>query len=157
MATQILLDPRQSLAISYYKDPKSVTFANLYGSLRKAGFDKEYAKSIHGRKPKWLTTHLVTDVANIIQSEENIREAVNMEIDLSDVKKMTKTEVDMYGKKIDVSKFILTTLGSSKYGKDADDKAQGTQIQVNVMTYKDKEPIATVEVNEGQGEPSQGA
>lgn len=51
-------DPRQSLFLSYYLDPKSDTFSNALQSGLKAGFTEEYSTNLLSLMPKWLSETL---------------------------------------------------------------------------------------------------
>ena len=51
----IKLKPKQKLAISYWTDPESETFGNLYASCIKAQFRPSYALNITHLKPHWLS------------------------------------------------------------------------------------------------------
>lgn len=47
-------DPRQSLFLSNYLDPKSETFSNCLQSALKAGYSQEYAENITAKTPAWF-------------------------------------------------------------------------------------------------------
>lgn len=54
-ANQYRLDPRQSLFIAYYLDPKSQSFGNAKKSAILAGYDEKYADNIMSIMPVWLS------------------------------------------------------------------------------------------------------
>ena len=51
-------DPRQSLFLEAYLDPKSKTFSNAYQSALTAGYEDEYAKTILSQDLDWLSENL---------------------------------------------------------------------------------------------------
>lgn len=53
-ANQWVADPRQTLFLTYYLDPKSPTFSNALQSGLKAGFEESYAMNILDKMPNWL-------------------------------------------------------------------------------------------------------
>lgn len=53
-----ILDPRQSLFLSIYMDPKSPTFSNALQSALRAGYSQEYAENITAQMPVWLSENL---------------------------------------------------------------------------------------------------
>lgn len=129
-----ILDPRQSLAISYYKDPKSETFGNLMRSLLKAGYDEAYSRSIHSRKPEWLTENTVNDVQAVVTAENNLRELNEYKLPPSKIK--TKRDIELGKMKVDVSKFILKTQARAKYSEDKE--LQTPNVQINIVNYNEK-------------------
>ncbi len=54
-ANQHKLDPRQSLFIAYYLDPKSQSFGNATESALLAGYEEEYARVVLSKMPDWLS------------------------------------------------------------------------------------------------------
>jgi hypothetical protein len=63
-ANQYRPDPRQSLFLSYYLDPKSKTFSNALQSALKAGYEQEYAESITAKMPTWLSNALEKPISD---------------------------------------------------------------------------------------------
>lgn len=51
-------DPRQTLLLQYYLDPKSDTFSNYAKSGVKAGYSKEYSENLSSSMPKWLSENI---------------------------------------------------------------------------------------------------
>ena len=126
-----LIDPRQTLALNNYTNPKSPTFANLSQSLQKAGFAKSYAITIADRKPEWLTSNLIHDIELIQKAEKNLHKYANMIIADEDKNAIDKSRIQ-----VDVSKFILKTLAKQKYSENGEDK-QPQNIQINMINYND--------------------
>lgn len=134
------IDPRQALAVTSYKDPKSDTFGNLAGSLRKAGYSATYINSFSGRSPKWLTTNL-KDTVNMVQSaERNLKRYAKMTVDLD-----TPRGVDLAKLQVDVSKFIAKTLAKDKY----DENSESNAPEVNVKIVQYGGTVTDVEIDKG--------
>ena len=123
-----ILDPRQSLALAGYTNPKSDTFGDLKNSLIVAGFDDQYADSIHGRNPKWLTDNLKTTVDMVKRAEKNLVKYNTIEVKLN-----SKLNVDIAKLQVDVSKFILKTLARQKYSEEKEQFEPN--VQINVVNY----------------------
>ena len=123
-----IIDPKQSNAVSNYKNPKSVTFGNLYQSLLKAGYAETYCKSIYDRIPAWFSQSIVNTVENVVQADKNIKKYLNYDIDLEDPK---PKDMDIMKIQADLSKFVT----KSKYGVEEDDSKPN--VQINIVNYHD--------------------
>lgn len=128
-----VLDPRQQLATSYYKDPKSPTFGNLKRSMMRAGFAEKYATSTYAKKIDWIVQARNT-VHMIEKSEKNLTKVLEYPIDFED---KTKFNSDMIKNTINVSMFALKSLASAKYNEE--EKEQKPNVQINILNYNDKE------------------
>lgn len=93
-------DPRQTLFLVNYLDPKSETFSNALQSALKAGYTQEYAENITHKMPDWLTEK-VGDGYLIKKAEENLKEFLEEKKD----KRL----------KADLTKFVLERLNKNKY------------------------------------------
>ena len=117
-ANQYKPDPRQTLFLSYYLDPKSETFSVAYQSAIKAHYKKEYAESLTALMPKWLS-EIIGDNYLIKKAEGNLKDFLEMDITNTGTTKSGEIyEYDDTGKlkvKADVSKFILERLNKKKY------------------------------------------
>jgi hypothetical protein len=140
MSSITIPNPQQEQALSFYKNPNSDTFGNLKQSLLKAGFKESYVTSIYTDKPKWITDNVSNTVSMIQQAEKNLQEYTSEQIDKND---KSKANLDFMKIQLDASKFILKTLGRSKYN-DNEDKAD-TQVQVNIVQYGADKPTIEVE------------
>lgn len=127
-----ILDPRQTKALAYYKDPTSETFADLKNSMIKAGFTPNTSTSVHSQKPAWLTKNLKSDVETIKQAEGNLRKYNSIKVDIMGD---NKNAIDIAKLQVDVSKFILKTLAKQKYS-DNEDKTL-PDVQINIVNYND--------------------
>lgn len=121
-ANQYKPDPRQSLFLQYYLDPKSKTFSNALQSALKAGFEQEYAENITGQMPTWLSENLGKN--NRLEKAEKVFD------DTLGYSVETEQGIDtnLLRIKSDVAKFIASTIGKDKgystrqevTGKDGD-------------------------------------
>jgi hypothetical protein len=130
----MLIDPRQSATLAGYKDPKSETFANLYRSALKAGYDDKYASNLSAMRPTWLMDNIVADVKAVVTAENNLRELNEYKLPPSKIK--TKRDVELGKMKVDVSKFILKTQARSKYSEDKE--LATPNVQINIVNYNEK-------------------
>lgn len=117
-ANQHKPDPRQSLFLSLYLDPKSKTFSNAMTSAIKAGYDPDYARQIMGQMPTWLNEKLQNNML-VEKAEKNVATFLDME---TINKKLTEDgEVVQFDDaalmriKADVTKFVLERLAKSKW------------------------------------------
>jgi len=137
-----ITDPRQTLTLGYYTNPKSDTFSDLKNSMIKAGYDEVYSDTIHGHKPHWLTENINFGVKAIRKSEKALDKVLSVEIDLTD-----NSQIDLARLQVDVSKFILKTLARAKYTEDKD--LTPPNVQVNIINYNDK-PLDTIDMAPSQ-------
>lgn len=140
-----VVDARQALAISYYKDPESDTFSNIKRSLMRAGYNERYASSITGQKPRWLTENIQNNVDIIKNAEANLKKYIDLKLTIQD-KKTNKSNIELAKLQTDVSKFVLKSLASGKYGKT--DGAQMAAVNITVNEYK--APSASENVKEAE-------
>lgn len=147
-----MLEPRQIQAKDNYINPKSETFGNLKQSMIRAGFSEDYANTIAGREPAWLTANIEADVKMITQAEKNLRRFNDMEA----TPLKTKNDIEKAKLQIDVSKFIVKTLAKKKYGEHEEDRP--SQVQINIVNYNEKsKPVEAnaMEATDVQAEPAQ--
>ena len=71
-------DPRQSLFLSYYIDPKSETFSNAYQSALKAGYEEEYAQNLTSLMPDWLSES-IGDSQLLAKAEKRLNQILDFE------------------------------------------------------------------------------
>jgi len=105
-ANQYDTDPRQELFLSYYFDPKSDTFSNVMQSGIKAGYTKEYSKTILSQEPEWLSKFIRERRKNILHKSE-VR--LSQLLDSDDEKIVA-----------DIAKFNAKTLGREAYNEKTD-------------------------------------
>lgn len=94
-------DPRQSLFLAYYLDPKSETFSNAYKSGLKAGYSDDYSKVILNKDLDWLSES-VNDSKLISKAEKNL----DLFLEGEDEKI-----------RADITKFVLSRLKKDKYSE----------------------------------------
>lgn len=71
---QYVDDPRQSLFLTYYNDPKSETFSNALQSALKAGYKREYAESILNKDLDWMAEGVGRRRRILNRAEERLEE-----------------------------------------------------------------------------------
>lgn len=119
-ANQYQADPRQSLFIKNYLDPKSETFSNAYQSALKAGYEDEYAKVIVSKDLDWLSES-INDEEMVRKAEKNLRNLMDSEDEKI---------------KGDISKFVAGRLGKKKWSDRIEHTgAEGGDIKVNIVNY----------------------
>ena len=135
-ANQYKPDPRQSLFLSYYLDPKSETFSVCYQSAIKAGYEEEYSKSLVNLMPKWLSTFIKNNYF-VRKAESNMQEF--LEMDNNDPNKLKV--------KADISKFILERLDRKKYSTRTEFGLSDEVESVKIEIVKNKDGDKTKEHN----------
>lgn len=118
-------DPRQTLFLSKYFDPKSPTFSDAYNSAIAAGYSERYAANITHLLPKWLSESIGDDYL-IRRAEQNLKEFVEMEtkepamamfgpIKDENGNIIMKENTKLKSIKADITKFTLERLNKKKY------------------------------------------
>lgn len=121
------MDPRFTLFLQYYVDPKSETFSNALRSGIRAGYSPKYASAITSKK---RYKEVMDNSFLINKAENNMADVLSMKTDLAlrdrngriltdkDGKPIKLTNAELLRIKVDVSKFIAERLDRGKYGKD---------------------------------------
>ena len=80
-ANQYKLDPRQSLFLAYYLEPKSQSFGNGKQSAILAGSEEEYADQIIAIMPEWLSGKIrqFQSATLLEKAERNINKFLDLE------------------------------------------------------------------------------
>jgi hypothetical protein len=135
-ANGVVTDPRQSLFIAYYLDPKSLTFSNALQSALKAGYAQNYAENIMDEMPDWLREKLgnVKSSRLLEKAERNLDEILDLPSKVQAMgpfgpifeKGKGKKPVMVYANtllkiKNDASQFVAERVGKKKYGTDSED------------------------------------
>lgn len=110
---QYQADPRQSLFLQYYLDPKGETFSNGLQSALKAGYEFEYAKVIIANMPDWLSDKL-NDEETAQKAERNLKKFLDDDGNPTIQADMTKFTL----KGLRKEKFSERTEHTGKDGKD---------------------------------------
>lgn len=130
-------DPRQSLFLALYLNPKSETFSNAMQSAIKAGYEETYAQVLVSRMPPWLSEKIKS--ASMLQkAERNLDAVLDLETRVQamgafgpiylkvglgkNAKKVAvmKTDAQLLKIKTDTSEFVAERVGRATYGKDSD-------------------------------------
>ena len=102
-----VLDPRQTLFLQNYLDPKSKTFSDAYNSALKAKYSDNYAKQIASIGNEWLTDYNRRN--NMLnKAENNLFEFLKME---------TFDDTRLAYLKADISKFVASRIGREHYSE----------------------------------------
>ncbi len=128
MANQHQPDPRQSLFLAYYLNPKSDTFSNAYQSAVKAGYEEEYAKVIVSRDLDWISES-VKDSDLIKKAEKALVEA----LEYIAVNEEGKLDAGAGRLKLDAAKLVLKGLAKEKYSERVEQT--GANGQPLVVTF----------------------
>jgi hypothetical protein len=105
-------DPRQSLFLQYYLNPKSETFSNAKGSALKAGYSEYYSDRILSEGLEWLSENL--------RDEERVRKAekvLDTVLDLPPVDDKGKVDNALIGNQIKASTLYLKGLAKDRYSE----------------------------------------
>lgn len=143
-ANQYLPDPRQSLFLGYYLDPKSPTFSNALQSGLKAGFAQEYAENIMSLMPDWLSERIEKYKGSRLleKAERNLDEILDLPNMVqamgafgplwkgkgADKEPIMVHATSLLKIKNDASQFIAERIGRKRYGEKAIDP---TSVVIN--------------------------
>lgn len=105
-------DPRQSLFLANYLDPKSETFSNAYKSAIEAGYEHEYAKTILSQDLDWLSESL-RDEDLVKKAETALKEA----LEYTTIGGDGKIDSGAGRLKLDAAKLVLKGLKKEKYSE----------------------------------------
>lgn len=165
---QYTIDPRQSLFLSKYLDPKSPTFSNALQSALAVGYSQLYAENLTSQSPDWLSEKLgeLQSEQMLRKAERNLDEILDLPTKVQamgafgplwegkgkDKKPVMTFATSLIKVKNDTSQFIAERLGKKKYG---DKGNTGVQLQVNVYSPEQIKRVAARIFNgepEGAGE-----
>lgn len=150
-ANQYQLDPRQTLFLAYYLDPKSQSFGKSKESAVLAGYEETYAEQVLSRMPTWLLNKVQDYQGSRLleKAERNLEEMLDLpsktqamgafgplyeKVGTGKKKKVKGKMVEVVKKravmtyapgllkiKNDASQFIAERVGRKRYGKEAED------------------------------------
>ena len=112
MANQYKADPRQSLFLAAYLDPKSETFSNALQSALKAGYSQEYSESILNQDTNWLSESL-RDEELVSRAEKALSEALGY----ITVNEEGRVDSGAGRLKLDAAKLVLKGMKKEKYSE----------------------------------------
>lgn len=121
-------DPRQSLFLQYYLDPKSETFSNAYQSAIKAGYTDEYASVILSKDLDWLSER-VRDNDLVHKAEKAVQEALGY----STLDEGGKIDSGVGRLKLDAAKLVLKGLAKDRFSERVE--STGVNGQPIVVTF----------------------
>ena len=101
-ANQWQPDPRQSLFLKYYLDPKSETFSNALKSAIRAGYEKKYAQNILNKELSWLGEFVERRKRMLNKAEKRLEKSL-------------ESKNEKIG--LDSAIFIAKTLGKNEYSE----------------------------------------
>lgn len=128
MANQHTPDPRQTLFLSYYIDPKSVTFSHAHDSAIKAGYSEEYAKNITGQMPDWLSES-IRDNDMLAIAEKRLKQILNFE----PVDEEGKIDNSLLANQMKAINLVAKGIGKNKYSERIENT--GANGQPLVITF----------------------
>jgi hypothetical protein len=105
-------DPRQSLFLAYYIDPKSATFSNAYQSALKAGYEEEYASTILNQDLAWLSESL-SDASLLNKAEKRL----NQILDFEPVDDEGKIDNSLIANQMKAVTLVAKGIGKNKYSE----------------------------------------
>jgi len=105
-------DPRQSLFLAGYLDPKSKTFSNAYQSAIAAGYEEEYAKTILNQDLDWLSESLRDN--NLLKKAEK---RLNQILDFEPVDEEGKIDNSLLANQMKAVTLVAKGIGKAKYSE----------------------------------------
>ena len=132
-------DPRQSLFLQYYLDPKSKTFSNALQSALKAGYGQEYAENITHLLPTWLS-EAIGDSYLVKLSEQQLKTI----LELSMVDSKGRVDNQLMANKLKAINLILKGLAKQKYSERQElSGPDGEEIKIIIEDYGNKHRSST--------------
>lgn len=105
-------DPRQTLFLKSYLDPKSKTFSNAYKSAMEVGYSKEYAENMMSLMPAWLSESIESlDLLKI--AEKRLKQYVQFE----PINEEGKIDHQLMSNQFKAMQLILKGIGKDKYSE----------------------------------------
>lgn len=129
-ANQYHPDPRQTLFLTAYLDPKSKTFSNAYQSALQAGYEDEYAKVILNKDLDWLSEH-VKDSLLLQKAEKRLEQILNFE----PVDDEGRIDNSLLANQMKAISLVAKGIGKSKYSERVENTGAGGQPLV--ITFDD--------------------
>ena len=111
-ANQHTPDPRQSLFLQYYLDPKSKTFSNALQSGLKAGYSQEYSENIMSLLPEWLSEKIADDEL-LYKAEKRLKQI----LDFESVDGEGKIDNSLMSNQMKAITLVAKGIGKSKYSE----------------------------------------
>lgn len=105
-------DPRQSLFLAYYLDPKSETFSNCTQSGLKAGYSQEYSENLMQIMPDWLSKRIESN-SLLYKAEKRL----NQILDLEPVAEDGKIDNALISNQMKGISLVAKGIGKDKYSE----------------------------------------
>ncbi len=128
MANQHQPDPRQSLFLTSYLDPKSKTFSNALQSALAAGYSQEYAENIMALLPDWLS-EAIGDNELLAKAEKRLKQI----LDFEPVDEQGKIDSALLANQMKAINLVAKGLGKAKYSERVEQT--GANGQPLVVTF----------------------
>lgn len=146
-------DPRQTIFLSYYLDPKSETFSNILQSGLRAGYSQKYSENLKVQMPAWFGEKLEESRHErlLAKAERNLDEFMDINhivpamgpfgpiINKKTKKPYLVTNSKILAIKEKATEFIAEGLGKKFYGKPTPANNTIIPIQINNTVQTDKE------------------
>ena len=127
-------DPRQSLFLANYLDPKSATFGNAKQSGIKAGYGEKYSEVILHKDSDWLSNS-VKDNDLVQRAEKALLEALNY----STMSEDGKVDSGVGRLKLDATKLVLKGLAKDRFSERLEQTgANGKDLMPAEISAEDK-------------------
>lgn len=127
-ANQYQPDPRQTLFLSYYLDPKSETFSNALQSGIRAGYTEEYSKTLMSQLPTWLSES-INDTELLQKAEKRLKQI----LDFEPVDEEGKIDNSLLANQMKAINLVAKGIGKSKYSERVENT--GANGQPLVITF----------------------
>jgi len=131
------LNPKQSLALEYYTDPKSPSFSNKGNSMIRAGYAVSVATKTNKANYGWLDDQSAVRVSMISKAQSNLKSILDLELKID--RHSDKNTIDIVKLQADVSKFTLERLASGVYNRESE--ASVPNVVINITEYKRPEHV----------------
>jgi hypothetical protein len=112
-------DPRQSLFLACYLDPKSETFSNALQSGIKAGYTEEYSKTLMSQLPDWLSES-ICDTQLLKKAEKRL----NQLLDFEPIDEEGKIDNSLLANQMKAINLVAKGIGKAKYSERVEQNVQ---------------------------------
>lgn len=123
-------DPRQSLFLSYYLDPKSDTFANALQSGIRARYTEEYSKTLMSQLPAWLSES-ISDQELLHKAEKRLKQI----LDFEPVDEEGRIDNSLLANQMKAVTLVAKGIGKNKYSERVEQTGKdGGAIELKEIT-----------------------
>lgn len=129
-ANQYQTDPRQTLFLTYYLDPKSETFSNALQSGIRAGYTEEYSKTLMSQLPEWLSES-INDNELLKKAEKRLKQI----LDFEPVDEEGRIDNSLLANQMKAINLVAKGIGKSKYSERVENTGKdGGAIEIKEIT-----------------------